>query len=211
MKGMDELVVPVPKSQIGQIPLATDHGANRAMHGVFASAMPKIKAKLQKKAEGTELSDKEIALMKQISLAEEEREKAPYEPVGKAPPNFREAYRAICDDEEMSKEFAKEFGINEAIVPKVGSAFSQIKDEMEKKQNPTDLWNFHFAGVVLVNPDGSYMTLENLSVEDATAVNDDWYFAVYDPKTGKSFHEVNMKDSHVGAYPITLLLEKAPH
>ena len=60
----------------------------------------------------------------------------------------------------------------------------------------------------LANEDGSYMTLENLSVEDSNAVNDNWYFAIYDPNQGKDFHSVNAKDSHVGTRPITMVVRK---
>lgn len=208
MKGVAELVAPVPKAQISQIPLATDHGANRAMHGMFAKAMPSLRARLEK--ENPDKDSTRGKLLAQIKAAEAERASAPDERVGKAPPNFRDVYRMIYKDDDLRREFETSFGINGAIVPKVGAAFAQINDEQEKKQSDRDLWNFHFAGVVLVNEDGSYMTMENLSVEDATAVNDDWYFAVYDPKQGKSFHEVNAKDSHVGEYPLTMLFEKMP-
>jgi hypothetical protein len=206
MKGLDTLVEPIPKSRISELPGASDHGANRAMHGFFAAAMPKLHARLEKKQkEGAELTKVEKEALQLIS--------AQMSNPSDAPRNFRSVYAKLCGDKAIAKEFAQEFGVNEAIVPKVGTAFAQINDEGEKaaaKKEGKDLWNFHFAGVVLVNPDGSYMTLENLSVEDSNAVNDDWYFAVYDPKNGKSFHEVNAKDSHVGKSPITLLFDKAP-
>ena len=204
MKGTKDLVAPIPKDKIQAIPNATDHGANRAMHGFYAAAMPNLKKKLETKAKSGPLTEPEAKLLEMIKAEGE----------GSDPPkNFRKAYRAVCDDPKLAKEFAQDFGINEAIVPRVGTAFSQINDEVEKKNildAGGDAWNFHFAGVVLVNDDGSYMTLENLSVEDPGSVNDSWYFAVYDPKQGKSFHEVNKKDSHVGEHPITLLFDKTP-
>jgi hypothetical protein len=203
MKGLDEPIRPVPKSRTKEIAGATDHGANRAMHGFFGAAMPKMRQKLVAKQKEGALTKAETELLRQIDAQGQ----------GENLKNFRQAYRTVCDDPDLAREFSAEFGINEAIVPRVGTAFAQINDEMEKsdgEKTGEDLWNFHFAGVVLVNPDGSYMTLENLSVEDSTAVNDNWYFAVYDPKNGKSFHDVNAEDDHVGDHPITLLLDKVP-
>ncbi|MEO0401144.1 MAG: hypothetical protein AAF214_02095 [Pseudomonadota bacterium] len=126
------------------------------------------------------------------------------------PLNLRGAYREICKDPDVLDEFSKQFGVNAYCKPEVGDALTQVNDEgmkISKEGEGEDIWNFHWAGVVLVNEDGSFMTLENLSVEDMRAVNTDWYFAAYKP--GKeSFHAVNEKDSHVTEFPLTMAIKK---
>jgi hypothetical protein len=145
------------------------------------------------------------------------------------PANFRDVYRAICEDPALYDKFSQDYGVNAYVKPKPGEAVTQINDEIQKQKmerEGKDIWNFHWAGVVLANDDGSYMTLENLSVEDLRAVNTDWYFAVYKPgdpvagakATGRrsddfapgdqSFHEVNKADSHVTDYPLTMAIKK---
>jgi hypothetical protein len=195
-------VAPIAKQIIKEIPYASDHGANRAMHGLFDATMEKFKEMLIKEAGGIgKLSPTAKEVVEKI-------EKATSEKTDKKPANYRDAYRVISGDKDLYDKYSKTFGVNQYVRPKVGDALSQINDEAEKATSTEDYWNFHFAGVVLVNPDGSYMTLENLSVEDTEAVNDNWYFAVYDPNQGKDFHSVNGKDDHVGTRPLTMQFRK---
>jgi len=60
----------------------------------------------------------------------------------------------------------------------------------------------------MVDTDGSYLTLENLSTEDSSAVNDNWYFRLYN--SDRNFHAENKTDTHVGGYPLTALFEYVP-
>ena len=207
-------IAPVSTTDIRKITHGSDNGANRAMHGMFNEAMPEFRDQLIREAGGRgELAGDAQRLVEQIDRALDadnvKREGAPA--------NFRSAYKTIYASDELRNKFSEKYGVNEHARPGVGDALAQINDESEKKKeddkeegDPSrkDYWNFHFAGVVLANPDGSYMTLENLSVEDTMAVNDDWYFAVYDPAQGKSFHSVNANDSHVGTRPITMRFQK---
>ena len=82
-----------------------------------------------------------------------------------------------------------------------------VEEAEEAASNAKDLWNYHWAGVVMVNPDGSFMTLENLSVEDAAAVNEDWYFALYQADGEGSFHAVNCLDDHVVDGATTIVMK----
>lgn len=87
-------------------------------------------------------------------------------------------------------------------------AAEKIAEEAEEAaSNAKDLWNYHWAGVVMVNPDGSFMTLENLSVEDAAAVNEDWYFALYQADGEGSFHAINCLDDHVVDGATTIVMK----
>jgi hypothetical protein len=80
------------------------------------------------------------------------------------------AYKAILADAEQKAAFVQQFGINGAAAPSIGTTLTQYNDPEEKQASLlVDKWNFHWAGVVLV--DGSdYVTLENCAVEleDAT-------------------------------------------
>ena len=198
-------IPPIPKQIAKTIASASDFGANRAMHALFNATMPDFKEQLIKEAGGADKLSKEAKLV--IGQIDEAiRMAKPGEPA-----NFRATYKAICKNPELHKKFSTANGVNGAVRPEVGDALAQINDEYEKASAPegTDLWNFHFAGVVLANKDGSYMTMENLSVEDSNAVNDNWYFAVYDPnQEGKDFHAVNAEDDHVGDSPITMRFRK---
>lgn len=212
-------VPPVLKAKMSAIAGATDHGANRAMHALFQKAMPEFAETLRQRTPQTEEMREAIRLI-DAAIANRSAE-ARGKPLTEAPANFGRAYRYIfgsADEREKGKgplaeDFAKQFGVNKHAAPQVGQAFAQINDEVEKdaalkESPPRDLWNFHFAGVVMVDADGSYLTLENLSTENPTAVNDDWYFRLYNPD--RSFHTENYSDAHVGNYPLTMLFEYVP-
>jgi hypothetical protein len=86
-----------------------------------------------------------------------------------------------------------------------------------------NVWNFHWAGVVLV--DGQdYVTLENLSVEAPEYPKESWYFAMYrridtldeysvEATRRQSFHEQSLATGSFGNRAITLsyrFFEDAP-
>ncbi|MHB8629531.1 MAG: hypothetical protein ACYDEO_25450 [Aggregatilineales bacterium] len=94
-------------------------------------------------------------------------------------------YKLILAQPQAKGLLMSTYGINEEIVPAIGTALTQVNDEKEReleaqKEHPEDKWNFHWAGVIL-NDTGSkdYITLENCAVElsDATdaeiAINSD--------------------------------------
>jgi hypothetical protein len=205
-------ITPIPKGLIKDaIPTASDSIANRNMHAFYQMAMPEFVKELKKidptdDEDGTARGD----LIKKI---EDMLSKERIDPRrGKLPWDFRGVYGEICKNDKLYDSFSKMFEVNEHAKPKVGTALCQVNDEDEKSLSSKDLWNYHWAGVVMVNGD-SYMTLENLSVEDPLSVNDNWYFAVYDKKQGqgadkKDFHSTNKHDSHVGTKPLTMVVKK---
>jgi hypothetical protein len=191
-------VAPLSKAAIGSgsIAAATDHGSNRGMHALFNRAMPEFAKTLREKPTRTPAEDQLIRTI-DTAVTTTKTEGAA---------NFRQSYRQIVDNPALAALFGQQFGVNGHATPKVGQAFAQINDEYEKANaKGRDLWNFHFAGVVMVDTDGSYLTLENLSTEDSSAVNDNWYFRLYN--SDRNFHAENKTDTHVGGYPLTALFE----
>lgn len=90
------------------------------------------------------------------------------------------AYKMILANATEKKRFVAQFGINGEVAPTIGTMLTQYNDPVEKDTMGGDRWNFHWAGVVMVDgPD--YITLENCAVEieDATtlemAENNDIY------------------------------------
>lgn len=81
------------------------------------------------------------------------------------------AYKLILAHADSRDRFVPQFGVNGAAAPVVGTMLTQFNDPAEKEALGGDRWNFHWAGVVMV--DGSdYVTLENCAVEleEATAI-----------------------------------------
>jgi hypothetical protein len=79
------------------------------------------------------------------------------------------AYKLILADAGTKAAFVGQFGINGAVSPIIGTTLTQYNDPAEKEDSHEDKWNFHWAGIVLV--DGAdYVTLENCAIEleDAT-------------------------------------------
>jgi hypothetical protein len=190
-----ELVAPIEKAKIGAIPNATDHGANRSMHAVFRTAMPKFAPELERLAALDEPANAKLtASAKDIRTEMGKGDSA----------NYRAIYRQIMDTPALATAFSKRFELNEFAKPKVGHAFAQINDEFEKAWSDVDLWNFHFAGVIMSDGD-AYVTLENLSVENSNATNGGWYFRLNDKS--RDFHRENRTDEHVGKYPTTMLFQ----
>ncbi|AVO38765.1 hypothetical protein [Pukyongiella litopenaei] len=133
---------------------------------------------------------------------------APTVPV---PKDMRKTYMAIAEDPALMDALSRELGLNQYARPAVGDAMCQLNDDIRKEEaedEGRDIWNYHWAGVVMVNDDGSFMALENLSVEDQRAVNEDWYFALYRPDGDGSFHAVNCHDDHVVANATTMVMKR---
>ena len=149
-------------------------------------------------------------------------------------------YRVILENEEARQLFVKEFGINEFASAEIGQALTQVNDPQEKaegEQEGKDLWNFHWAGVVMKDgPD--YVTLENCAIELAEMnekelaenadfalpggnllpskkfmtkqdiISDRWYFQMYGAAE-QSFHSQNVENVHATPSAITLPVAKA--
>ena len=178
------------------------HLANRAKHSFFEDAMPRF-ATLLENTDNYNANNPYKEIVNLISTAKNLASRA-----AGANNEYARIYRdKILTNGEVYKLFTKTFGINEDAIPEVGQAFSNINDEfqkdtLEKGDNPRDIWNFHWAGVVMV--DGKdYVTLENLSVEDTNALNENWYFQMYGAGE-QSFHTEALKDSHATPAAITL-------
>jgi hypothetical protein len=141
-------------------------------------------------------------------------------------------YRNIMDNPEAKQIFESTFGLNQDIVPTVGTAITQVNDDYEKgvaESQGAEKWNFHWAGVVMTDgPD--YLTLENCAVEiqDATVkelqensdmheslqrnektyskmdqLNDRWYFQLYGQKK-QSFHEENLTSKNATKHAVSV-------
>lgn len=119
-------------------------------------------------------------------------------------------YNKIAENAALNGLFSRTFGVNEAIKPKVGDALTQVNNETERKNAPdeVDLWNFHWAGVIMTDGD-DYVTLENLSVENEDVINKGWYFAMYGAEQ-QSFHTEQMTSEHVGKSPLSLGFRSNP-
>lgn len=114
--------------------------------------------------------------------------------------------------------FNQSYSINEHAKIAVGQALVQVNEEDEyqksnsgnlrdDKDQRIDLWNFHWAGVILM--DGAdYVTLEAVADAAASGLTANWMFRMYGAGA-QSFHSENEKDEHVGSAPMTLGI-KAP-
>jgi hypothetical protein len=175
--------------------------ANRGMYAFFNMALPIFAAFLRRyNANKYDAMIREIEAIGLTTLGK--FDKTAY---GKS----SKAYRAILADVNAASLFAAKFGVNESLVPQVGHAISQINDEFERAQVLNrDLWNFHWAGVIMVEDD-DYITLENLSVENENVINAKWYFQMYG-RGQQSFHTQNKTDPHVGTLPLTLGFRSNP-
>jgi hypothetical protein len=117
------------------------------------------------------------------------------------------AYEMI-QKSDLAATFNELFGINEFLRPEVGQALTMVNDEREKRKadadihSPKELWNFHWAGVVLT--DGSdYLTLQALADQDQNRITITWYYKMYG--SGKqSFHSEEKNDPHTGSRPMSL-------
>ncbi len=176
------------------------HLANRAKHAFFASAMPKFADLLEGDPLWKHSFVEVISAIRAINPAATE--------FGKNNP-YAAVYRdKILPVTVLVRMFSATFKINEWAEAEVGRAFSNVNDETQKLAGESagkDVWNFHWAGVVLVDgPD--YVTLENLSTENINELNDKWYFEMYG-KAQQSFHAEALKDPHATPAAISMGFE----
>lgn len=92
-------------------------------------------------------------------------------------------------NQALKDGFSRIFAVNEYLSPEIGEGLAVLNDPSERKRSQelianndpnadVELWNYHFAGVVL--KDGSdYVTLENYSVGDTEVDNGAWLFQLY--------------------------------
>jgi hypothetical protein len=200
--------------------------AARAAASFFEHALPAFRTTLLQRADSAQFADI-VAALDRYGRA-----------TGKAkPPMGHAAYKKILADQVARPAFAQQFGINEFAAPQVGQALTQVNDPEEKAAGEKlgrDLWNFHWAGVVL--RDGAdYVTLENCAIEldevtneelqhnsdflnaDKTVksqrftkqdiINNRWYFQMYGAGA-TSFHSQNLANVHATPSAITLPFAK---
>jgi hypothetical protein len=132
------------------------------------------------------------------------------------PPGFRFAYRklsTVLEYAALLDAFRQQFGVNNYMAPEIGEGLAVVnhpeeRNEMQKaiengQQNPKEeLWNYHFAGVVMKDGD-DYVTLENYSVGNDLTDNQKWLFQVYG--TGdQSFHAEMLGKPGIGAASLSL-------
>jgi hypothetical protein len=190
----DVMVLDLPTGQVDVIPdkdkikYNTPNMAARVALSFFMDVLPKFKLTFN----GIDdLTVKQQAIINAIDVFTAAKD-------GDKLEASRKAYRAILADAEAKTRFGTTYGVNGGLAPQVGSALVQYNDPVEKAAAQTDKWNFHWAGVVMV--DGAdYLSLENCAVElqDSTAEefleNDDAFdftpepfdYSVKNPKYSK--------------------------
>lgn len=169
--------------------------ANRGAYGFFAHAYPQFAGELgQNNADALKYADL-IRRMQGVGNTFDAAFKA----------KVWRLYSDMHNDAELLDRFARRFKINRYVEVQVGDGITQVNNEIERANAPVgvDLWNFHWGGVIMVDG-GSYVTFENLSLEDPEIKNERWYFRMYTSGTGDSFHDQNKRSEHVGECPLTL-------
>jgi hypothetical protein len=174
------------------------HVANRAKHAFFARAMPAFADLLRNHSLAT------LPQYKKVVAAIDAVDPATVQfGMGN---EWAAIYRdVILKEKAIAKMFAATFKVNEFAEPAVGRAFTNVNDESQKlakEQAGDDVWNFHWAGIVLVSG-REYASLENLSTENINELNTNWYFQIYG-ESSQSFHAESLGDPHATAGAITL-------
>jgi hypothetical protein len=174
--------------------------ANRGVYAFFSHAFPEFAKTLAEDSKHTVTYADLIEKLKAIKDAELGGEKVS---------QMWTIYSTIVKDPVLSPLFSQTFGVNEFAKPEIGDALTQVNNETERKNAPddVDLWNFHWAGVIMKDAD-DYITLENLSVENEDVINPEWYFQMYGMDK-QSFHAeqkdpANAGSEHVGETPVTV-------
>jgi hypothetical protein len=170
-----------------------DAHANRGVYAFFAHALPSFALVLSQHKDKASFT-KEIGVLEEMGKA------------GFCSQTVKKGwtvYSSLLQMPGIAELMAAHLGINDCVTPVVGHSLSQVNNETERANAPkgVDLWNFHWAGVIMTDG-SSYVTLENLSVENDEIRNTSWYFKIYDKK--RPFHTDNLSDPHVGKTPITL-------
>lgn len=95
-------------------------------------------------------------------------------------------------EEEPDRERDVRLGINDAAEPRVGEAFgiygTRHRKDQEKAADPErQTWSYHFAGVVARDGEDA-VTLENYNRRADPDGSAKWYFGMYGPGAGRTFH-----------------------
>ncbi|HAZ43761.1 MAG TPA: hypothetical protein DDW76_27710 [Cyanobacteria bacterium UBA11369] len=116
---------------------------------------------------------------------------------------------------ETRNDLDRRAGINRWANPQVGQAYTISSGGPRVPGRKT--WNFHWAGVVMKSDDGrDNVTLENYSVSNYEAQNDQWIFQMYgsarsaeedSSKRGQTFHEEHRSMGTHGQNPTTMVAE----
>jgi hypothetical protein len=131
-------------------------------------------------------------------------------------PGFRYAYRMLSTVPryaDLLDAFSQQFGVNNYMAPEIGEGLAvvnhpeernEMQNAIEKGQRNPDkeLWNYHFAGVVMKDGD-DYVTLENYSVGNDLTDNQQWLFQVYG-SGNQSFHAELLGKPGIGAASLSL-------
>jgi hypothetical protein len=123
-------------------------------------------------------------------------------------------YQLIQSHPVAGPLFNTTYQVNDQARVAVGQALVQVNDENERKASVEgnlidpktgknkDLWNFHWAGVILI--DGlDCVTLQAVADQMASDLTVNWWFKMYGADA-QSFHAEEKQDAHVGERPLTL-------
>ena len=123
-------------------------------------------------------------------------------------------YQSIQSHPVAGPLFNTTYKVNDQARVAVGQALVQVNDENERTASVEgklidpqtgknkDLWNFHWAGVILA--DGAdYVTLQAVADQMASHLTVNWWFKMYGAGA-QSFHAEEKHDEHVGERPLTL-------
>jgi hypothetical protein len=129
-------------------------------------------------------------------------------------------YGTISKNPKLLQRFSAMFGVNEALNPQVGDALAimndpferaKVQDRITKGENLDELWNYHFAGVVMKDDEsGDFVTLENAADERNQKFNDQWSFYMYGSRSDspdQTFHSQLAHGAHgpgIGESPLTM-------
>jgi hypothetical protein len=197
-------IEPIEKTKIQAGPTSTISG-NAPTRGYLAfleHALPAFYATLDKKLNKTDAEKDFLSKWRRESLN-----------------GFLAAYRELSGKEEYAavlEAFSLQFGVNTHMSPDIGEGLAVINQPYERAEmqnaienresNPdNELWNYHFAGVVMKDDD-DYVTLENYSVGNDTVDNQEWIFQMYG--TGdQSFHAAMKSKKGIGKSALSLSFE----
>jgi hypothetical protein len=197
-------IKPIDKSKIQAGPTSTISG-NAPTRGYLAfleHALPAFYATLDNKLDKTDAEKDFLGKWRRAT-----------------PNGFLAAYRELSGKKEYAavlEAFSLQFGVNTHMSPDIGEGLAVINQPYERAEmqnaiekgesNPdNELWNYHFAGVVMKDDD-DYVTLENYSVGNDTVDNQEWIFQMYG--TGdQSFHAAMKSNKGIGKSALSLSFE----
>ena len=127
---------------------------------------------------------------------------------------FMKVYNKLPPEEREYLD--RRTGINRWANPEVGQAYQIVTGGPAVGGRVDRTWVFHWAGVVMKSDNGNdNVTLENYSVSNYEAQNDQWIFQMYgsapsskdDRRRGQTFHEEHQKMGTHGETPTTIVME----